>query len=592
MLSLVASILILLLGPILYSLLRRRDSMLSLMDGLIFTTMTGLVVFVLLPESFDQGGWPTLIFAVIGLFGPSFLESIARQQARRTHVIALVLGFSGLVIHAALDGTALSGMLGTGSTGPVLPLAVVLHQLPVGLTIWWLLRPSFGLGVAVAAMAAMSASTVAGYMGGEWLTRGLSGESLAWFQALVAGSLAHVVFHQPHLKQDTCGCKEVTAAANRYEGAGALMGVGLLALVAAGHLAHDGGETAGGSLQVFLTLALESAPALLLAYLMAGALHAFLPYSSIVWMRRGSAFSQSIRGMAVGLPFPVCSCGVVPLYQSLIRKGAPATAAMSFLIATPELGLDAVILSIPLLGIEMAAIRVAGAAVVAVLVGWIVGRICDRSTGSSLLGDQPVSAAAPLGGKVKKTFQVGFGEVVDHTAPWILLGIAVAALVQPHLTSGWLRRLPDFWEVPLFTLIGLPAYVCASGATPLVAVLLAGGLSPGAALAFLLTGPATNVSTFGLLGRLHGQRTAFIFSGTIIAVSMALGFLVNWWFPASGAGALNPTLHEEAGPLQIISLLLLTVVFLASLFRRGARKFVAELLFQDQRAIDLHPHYH
>ncbi len=592
MLFLVASLLILLLGPLLYSLLRRREPMLSLMDGLIFVTMTGLVIFILLPESFEQGGWPTLIFAVVGLFGPTFLEVVARRQARRTHVVALALGFCGLVIHAALDGTALSGMLGSGPAGRLLPLTVVLHQLPVGLTIWWLLRPSFGLGVALSALGAMSAATVAGYFGGEWLTNGLSGAALAWFQALVAGSLVHVVFHQPHLKEDPCGCKEVSAGANRYEGAGALLGVGLLALVAAGHVAHDGGGTAAGSPSVFLTLALESAPALLLAYLMAGALHAFLPHSSILWMRRGSALSQSIRGMAVGLPFPVCSCGVVPLYQSLIRKGVPATAAMSFLIATPELGLDAVILSIPLLGVEMAAIRVVGATVVAVLAGLIVGRICDRAAGEAPPEERGAGVVVPLAQKVRKTFQVGFGEVVDHTAPWILLGIAVAALVQPFLTAGWLRRLPDVWEVPLFTLIGLPAYVCASGATPLVAVLLAGGLSPGAALAFLLTGPATNVSTFGLLGRLHGRRVAFLFSGTIIAVSMVLGFVVNWGFPDSGAGALDPTMQEGAGPLQLVSLAVLTGVFLGSLFRRGARKFVAELLFQDQRAIDLHPHYH
>jgi MFS family permease len=125
-----------------------------------------------------------------------------------------------------------------------------------------------------------------------------------------------------------------------------------------------------------------------------------------------------------------------------------------------------------------------------------------------------------------------------------------------------------------------------------VAVLLTGGLSPGAALAFLLTGPAANISTFGLLGRLHGRKTALVFCSTVIVFSMGLGFLVNAWFPDAGANALNPALEEEPNSLQVVSLVILTGVVLSSLYRRGARKFVAELFFQDQRAIDLHPHYH
>lgn len=597
MLSLVAAILVLLVGPAVYALVRRRDEMLALLDGLIFVTITGLVLFVILPEAFENGGWPTLLFAAAGLFGPTLLEGSSRRIARRTHLIALVSGLAGLMLHAIMDGSALSFQEATGrqSNGMALPLAVILHRLPVGLTIWWLLRPNFGRGVAVGTLSGITLATVIGYFFGPMLTSGLSGEGMAWFQALVAGTLAHVVFHQPHLHQDACGCRETSRKTNPYEGVGALLGLGLVLLVVAGGTHHPGEEHAaslvGHSTEVFLTLALESAPALLLAYLMAGMLHAFLPYSSILWMGKGSNLSQAFRGMAVGLPFPVCSCGVVPLYQSLIRKGAPPTAAMSFLIATPELGLDAVLLSIPLLGGSMALIRVVGAALVAILAGVIVGRLCARPT----LPAQETGSAGPtltFPQKLGKSLAVGFGEVVDHTAPWIVVGIGVAAMAQPWISSGWLAGIPDYLEVPLFTLIGLPAYVCASGATPLVAVLLAGGVSPGAALAFLLTGPATNVSTFGLLGNLHGRRIAFIFSGTIIMASMGLGFLVNLAFSGAGSGALDPAEVEGTSVFHQVALVLLTAAFLTSLVRRGARRFVAELFFQDQRAIDLHPHYH
>jgi uncharacterized membrane protein YraQ (UPF0718 family) len=301
-----------------------------------------------------------------------------------------------------------------------------------------------------------------------------------------------------------------------------------------------------------------------------------------------------MKGMAVGLPIPVCSCGVVPIYRTLVKKGAPVTAGMAFLIATPELGLDAVLLSIPLLGGEMTILRIATAAIVALLVGRLIGARTAPAAPALPVQEDAESGhvGRSFGDRVKAGLKVGLGEVVDHTAPWILVGLAVAAVSQPLLSSGWLGRIPTALEVPLFALLGLPAYVCASGATPLVAVLIASGTSPGAALAFLLTGPATNVTTFGVLGQLHGKRIAAAFSLTMIGLSVGLGFLVNLAFPTIAGAPLDQVAAEETSVVQIFSVVLLTTIYLFSILRRGPRRFVAELFFQDQRALDLHPHYH
>jgi len=270
------------------------------------------------------------------------------------------------------------------------------------------------------------------------------------------------------------------------------------------------------------------------------------------------------------------------------------TAGMAFLIATPELGLDAVLLSIPLLGGEMTILRIVTAAIVALLVGRLIGARSAPPPPALPIGETSETgrAAKSFGERVKDGLKVGLGEVVDHTAPWILVGLAAAAVSQPFLSSGWLARIPTPLEVPLFALLGLPAYVCASGATPLVAVLIASGTSPGAALAFLLTGPATNVTTFGILGQLHGKRTAMAFSFTMIGLSVGLGFLVNLIFPTVAGAHLDQVAASETSVLQIISVALLTAIYLFSVLRRGPRRFVAELFFQDQRALDLHPHYH
>jgi uncharacterized membrane protein YraQ (UPF0718 family) len=593
---LILSLATLLVGPLLYRLARQRGNMLLLLDGFIFVTISGLVLLFFLPDSISLGGLTSLVFIVLGWFGPTLIEHLSQRAAKQVHIVALGLALTFFCLHAVIDGTALSP-LGTAAH-PLLPFAVILHRLPVGLTVWWLLRPGFGIVVASAVLGLVALMTAAGYSLGPLYGVGLNSQALAWFQAFVIGSLLHVVFHQPHL-HDSELCHLPKPGRNRWaEGSGALLGLLLLVLVTGGGLSTaPSTETSllvEEILPTFWQLAVESAPALLIAYLMAGMLNAFLPPSSIGWMRRGGIWNQSLRGMAIGLPFPICSCGVVPLYRTLIQQGAPTTAAMAFLISTPELGLDAVLLSIPLLGGQMTLIRVAAAVMVALLVGVVVGRLVRVAP--SLGGVSDASTSVPetdsIAMKLKRGLKVGLGEVVDHTAPWILLGLAVAAVAEPFLNPAQLGIVPDLVQVPLLALLGMPVYVCASGATPLVAVLLFNGISPGAALAFLLTGPATNLTTFGLLGQLHGRRIALLFSLTVIALAVTLGLSVNLLFPAAGTNSLSRLEAGGASLWQTLCLVVLAVVYLWSLLRRGARKFVSELFFRENNVITLQPHSH
>lgn len=583
MLILAAGIVALLLGPLIYRGVRHREAMLSLLDGFIFVAIAGLVLFYILPESIGHGGLWAILFALVGIFGPTAMEKLYDRAAHQTHTAALFLGLAGICLHALIDGAALAG---SHNEEDLLPLAIVLHRLPVGLTIWWLLRPSFGLRTASSVLILASLMTAGGFFFGPILTAGLSSQGIAWFQALVAGSLFHVVLHQPHREEDDCGCHPVPARTRWYEGSGALIGIALLIFLIGGHsLAnHGSGNFSAGVWTTFWALALESAPALLLAYVMAGMMNAFLPRSSIHWMGRGSPWSQSLRGMAVGLPLPICSCGVVPIYRTLIRRGAPAGASMAFLVATPELGLDAILLSIPLLGTDMTLLRVAAAGLVAWLAGSLMGRLMTSTpkTGPAAYSEDETAEQLPFLKRLSGGLRVGLGEVVDHTAPWILIGLMAAAIADPFLRAGWLASLPPALEIPIFALIGLPAYVCASGATPFVAVLLYNGISPGAALAFLLTGPATNVTTFGLLRQLHGRRVAAYFSTIIITLSIGGGYLVNALFPYAGQGMLAELSPETASPFQIICLLALITIYLLSMLRRGARQFVAELRMGSQ----------
>lgn len=563
--TLVLSLIALLTGPLIHSVVRRRPAMLGAIDGFSLIGVCGLVLLHGLPDAFGHAGWGAAVAAVVGFFGPTWVERRVHRAAHKAHAGALVLAILGLALHSAFDGAAIarSSMLG---------LAVALHNMPVGLVLWLLLAPH-PLSVRVAVLASMAAATVAGFVATGALVHG-DLPLVGLFEGLVSGSLLHVLVHRTHRSGPE------SPQGNLAAGAGALAGV--LLLVALHTLVAQHHTTASpeghGVAQVFLLLAAQSAPALLLAYLGAGLIERFLPAASIAWMGRGRPLQQALRGVALGMPLPICSCGVIPLYRGLVRSGAPAAAALAFLVATPEIGIDAALLSFALIGPDLAVARIVCAALVAIAAGWLVSRTIAPSASPAGPPASPPAPAAPAAGRLRAALATGFGEMVDSTAPWILLGLAIAALGAQLIDARWIAAIPRGLEVPLLALIGIPSYVCASGATPIVAMLLAKGVSPGAAIAFLLTGPATNVSTFGVLTQLHGRRTAAIFGLCVGGLAVGLGWLVNLVL-APHAQAAAPALahHHALHSGQLLGLVALAVLYAASLLRQGPRRFLAPL---------------
>jgi uncharacterized membrane protein YraQ (UPF0718 family) len=572
---LLATLLALAAGPVLYAAGRRDARALAFLDG--FVLIAGLVVLEVVPGTFLQGGAWSLAFLLAGLFGPTLLERLFRRAERATHIGALGLAVLGLVFHALADGVVLA----PGGDG-ALALAVVVHSLPVGMAVWWLLAPSFGPGPPLAALLAMGAGTVAGYAFSEPLNALLSDQAWAWFQSLVAGSILHVIFGRPHLH----GAEDphhahveelLPAPVARYEGIGNLLALAALVLIGLVHAPAADSPVLGRLLE----LTLDSAPALLLAYVIGGFLYGELPAPLLRWLSAGGRLSQALRGTAVGLPLPICSCSALPLYHTLSRQGVAPAAAFAFLIAAPEIGLTALLVSLPLLGVEMTLVRVGAAAVLAVFVGYLVSRVAEKGSDEFSPaprqcehGSHAENSSDPFS-RWRRAARAGFVDLVDGTAPWIVLGLVVAAVAEPMLMQMLWAQWSDVLEVAVFALLGMPIFVCAAGATPLIAVLLAAGVSPGAAIAFLLTGPATNVSTFGVLRKLHGGRTAWVFAVVTATGAIAIGLAVNA-LPLTVArdAAVAP---EPATLLEWASLAGLIALYAASVLRRGGRAFLAEL---------------
>lgn len=602
-------------GPLLARSARTRPRMLAFIDGFVLVTIGGLVLLDIVPHALEHRDVLAAAFMLLGFALPTIAERLFHYGVRRTHAAVLALAIIGLAIHSALDGSAIAQS--DGDARNLLGYGVLLHQVPVSLMIWWVLgdRPRLSWLVLVG----MAVVTVLGYLAEPTIFAVLPERAGLWFEGLVGGSLLHVIAHPAHDHEHDVHDDDVRVLTPSHDhaphgphdhadhphphthhhgdardarahghthapapwpnGVGALIGIGLLVVLYLGRRDASGAIPILETWQTLWSLALDSAPAVLLAYVAAGVVHAFVPMGSLSWMSRGSRLRQGVAGMAVGLPLPVCSCGVVPLYQQLVQQGASTTAAVAFLVATPELGIDAILLSVPLLGTPFAVVRVAAAAIAAITVALLLGsRISRRPRGLPMAAD---SAPVTLAEKLRRAARSGFGEMVDHTAPWILVGLLLAAIAAPVLQGSWLSTIPRGLDVVAFAIIGLPLYICASASTPLVAVLIAAGVSPGAGLALLLTGPASNVSTIGILTRMHGRGIALGFAGAMIGVAITLGLLVNAMMPALASTQPPLTTEVTGTPVQIVSVVLCGLLYAASVVRRGARGFLGELAFTE-----------
>ena len=584
-------------GPLLVYLLRSSAWSTVALDSFCLLTISGFALLHLLPESAEQAGWLVLPLAILGFVLPSVAERTLHHGDPGVRKTVLLLAVFGIAAHATLDGLFLEagGRAHEGhehaGTHELTAWAVILHRIPEGLGIWWIVPRTLGARAAVWITVTSVLATLFGYfLGGQVLTED-SQNALALLQSLLVGSLLHVVLHAHVPAPRDQGRIRVASVA------GGALGAAVLWFVIHDHFPQS---EQGSPLEVFTTLALESAPALLVAYLLVGLCHVFLPANWMQSMTRGSRVGQALRGVAVGLPLPVCSCGVVPIYRELIKQGAAVAAAIAFLVATPELELAAVMLTWQLMGGEVALVRAGMAAVLALAVGVLVASFARPEKRAADEDDSCCAAPEPrtsgLAARLAGAVRFGFGPAVDSTATWILTGLLLSAMLMPYVDRDWIASLPAGIDVPIAALIGLPLYVCATGSTPLAAMLLVQGLSPGAVLALLLTGPATNVTTFGVLARLHGKRTALVFALSMWLGAVGLGYVANLVVGAAAVPAFGDHAHDS--PTAWLWLGGLAVVFGCSLLRQGVRPFLERLfespanLDADGRAAHDHGHHH
>ncbi len=332
-------------------------------------------------------------------------------------------------------------------------------------------------------------------------------------------------------------------------------------------------------------ITLELAWPLLLGLLLAGLLHVLLPTAFVRQQLSRPTFGSVLRAVLIGVPLPLCSCGVVPTAIGLKQQGASRGAATGFLISTPQTGVDSVLVSATFLGWPFALFKVAAAALTGLIGGALVNRL-ERGAPAPAPAEQELVAAPrrhPL-----EVVRYAVFDLLAMIDLWLVVGVGFAALLGVLLPDDFFARhawTQGLGGMLLVLVIALPLYVCTTSSVPIAASLIAAGMPAGAALVFLMAGPATNVATLGAVWRGLGGRVLAVYLGTVTVMSLGLGWLFD--FVLAGARAPHHLHAHGASWLEQGSAALLVALLAFLLGRRLWLRLRSAAPLTQESAMDL-----
>lgn len=326
----------------------------------------------------------------------------------------------------------------------------------------------------------------------------------------------------------------------------------------------------------------EMAPYILLGFLIAGVMHAFVPQRIMARHLASSGFGAVCKAALLGIPLPLCSCGVLPTAIALRRGGASRAATTSFLVATPQTGVDSIAATYSMLGPAFAVIRPIAALVTALGAGLAVGS-SEKNDGnqcSTTVIEEGVPETSSFGRRCLDALKYGFVDLVASIGGWLIVGLLIAALITVYVPADFFAALGDrpLLAMIAVVIVAVPMYVCATGSIPIAMSLMLKGLSPGTALVLLMAGPAANFASFTLISRDMGKKAAAIYLASIIVGAIGFGLIIDYlmpsaWFalPMMKHGACHA---HELGQFPMLCAGIMTGLLVVALGRRIFRKQV------------------
>ena len=342
-------------------------------------------------------------------------------------------------------------------------------------------------------------------------------------------------------------------------------------------------------------LFLEMSPYLLLGLIFVALLNLLVTKDLIVKQVGKRNFWSVFKAALVGVPLPLCSCGVVPTAAYMKKSGGSNGATVSFLISTPQTGIDSILATYGMMGWVFAIYRPIVALVMGMAGGLAVHFFDKENTGKVAKKSLPkfininnfqVKKKEKLEDRIRKTLNYSFIEFVDDIAPQFIVGLVVAGLISFFIPTEFISSIglnSGILAMLIMIALGIPMYVCATASIPIAVTLMSKGFSPGTALVFLIAGPATNAASISIISKTIGKKLTIVYISTIIIFSLIFGLILDWLFLTFGLQLSEHIFHghnHDAESLGMLTKYITSAIFFVlisgSIYRLYLRKYFAK----------------
>jgi len=329
----------------------------------------------------------------------------------------------------------------------------------------------------------------------------------------------------------------------------------------------------------FADIYLEMSPYLLLGFVIAGILNELFKGTKLKKYIGGRDIKSVFNASLLGVPLPLCSCGVIPTGVSFHKSGASKGASVSFLISTPQTGVDSILVTWSLIGLPFAILRPLIALVTGVFGGVFTNFMTRKEDSEKIeIKKEVPEDSRTFFEKAKAAFKYAFIDFLDDISTWLFLGLAIAALITTIIPEDFFTTYlgNNFLSMIVVLVASVPLYICATSSVPIAAALMMKGLNPGAALVFLMAGPATNAATITVIGRSLGWKALTGYLVSIIGGALFFGAFIDFFLPPEWFAVGNmESMHLHGSGYSMIfyvSGALMAIALLSSFYRYFSKK--------------------
>ncbi|HUI93788.1 MAG TPA: SO_0444 family Cu/Zn efflux transporter [Chitinivibrionales bacterium] len=338
-------------------------------------------------------------------------------------------------------------------------------------------------------------------------------------------------------------------------------------------------QFANGIIDTFLAMA----PYLTIGLFFAGILHVFVSTDIVVKHLGSNSIGSVVKAAIFGIPLPLCSCGVLPVAMSLRKGKASNGATISFLISTPQTGIDGIIATWGMLGPVFALFRPFAALVMGIVGGLVANLFSPKQAASASNGERRFECnicydtsphSHSLAHKIRRIFTYAYRDFFDDISVNLIIGLVLSGAISFLVPDNFFEKYVgnELLSMLMMIALGIPMYTCVTASIPVAVALMLKGLSPGAAFVFLTVGPATNFSFIMVIAQVMGKKIVTVYLATLAAMSVIMGFALNAVFDIAGKSSLEGLVarhyhHHHIPVWQLVLSGIFLIVLLLSFYR-------------------------